>query len=109
WTGAPLEDLRDSWTAQNNQEEARRILSAFFGFKAASPSTELILLGGDVHVATLGSLESRLPEHVLPDGSAPRIHQIVSSGIGSPPPVGIVRMMLQWAAEEKVTLLVGAF
>ena len=109
WKGALLEDLRDSWTAQNNQEEARRILSAFFRFKTASPATEVILLGGDVHVATLGSLESRLPEHSLPDGTASRIHQIVSSGIGSPPPFGIVRMLLEWAAEEKVTLLDEAF
>jgi hypothetical protein len=109
WKGALLEDLRDSWTAQNNQEEARRILSAFFRFKTASPGTEVILLGGDVHVATFGSVESRLPEHSLPDGSAPRIHQIVSSGIGSPPPYGIVRMLLQLASEEKVELLDGAF
>ena len=104
WTGSPgglVEDLRDSWTARNNLPEGLRLLSAFFNFKTKSPDTQFILLSGDVHVATLGSIRSATSNQT--------IHQIVSSGIGSPPPYGIVRMLLRWAGEERVSLMNGAF
>jgi hypothetical protein len=103
-TGAPgglVEDLRDSWTARNNLPEGTRVLSALFDFKNNSPGTRLMLLSGDVHVATLGSIRSVKTNQT--------IDQIVSSGIGSPPPYGIVRMLLRWASEEKVSLMDGAF
>jgi hypothetical protein len=103
-TGAPgglVEDLRDSWTARNNLQEGIRVLSALFDFKNRSPNTRLILLSGDVHVATLGSIRAVATNQTM--------EQIVSSGIGSPPPYGIVRMMLRWASEEKVSLMNGAF
>lgn len=103
-TGAPgglVEDLRDSWTARNNLPEGIRVLSALFDFKNKSPDTRLILLSGDVHVATQGVIRSVQTNQT--------IEQIVSSGIGSPPPYGIVRMMLRWASEEKVSLMNGAF
>ncbi len=109
WKGALREDLRDSWTAGNNQDEGFRFLSAVFRFMSESPGTRVLFLCGDVHVATVGSLESTLPEFRFPDGSPMKIHQVVSSGIGSPAPYGIVRMLLEWAAKEKVSLLNGAF
>jgi hypothetical protein len=91
------EDLRDSWTAPNNQHEAQRILDAIFLFSEKSPQTKIALLCGDVHVATVGQIQSV--------SSQRRIDQIVSSGIGSPPPYGIVRMLLKWAAPERVEFL----
>ncbi len=104
FTGGPgglVEDLRDSWTAVNNLTEGRRVLSALFHFKSESPETNVILLSGDVHVATVGKIQSA--------ASHETIHQIVSSGIGSPPPYGIVRMLLRWASSEKVSLMNGDF
>ena len=109
WKGALREDLRDSWTACNNQTEGFNFLSAIFRFHQESPGTRILFLCGDVHVATVGHLESTLPEFRFPDGSSMKINQVVSSGIGSPAPYGIVRLLLEWAAKEKVSLLNGAF
>jgi hypothetical protein len=109
WKGALREDLRDSWTAGNNETEGFDLLSAIFRFHSECPGTRIIFLCGDVHVATVGHLESTLPEFRFPDGSPMKIHQVVSSGIGSPAPYGIVRLLLEWAAKEKVSLLNGAF
>jgi len=109
WKGALREDLRDSWTAGNNQIEGFNLMSAIFRFQSDSPGTRILFLCGDVHVATVGYIESDLPEFRFPDGSPMKIHQVVSSGIGSPAPYGIVRLLLEWAAKEKVSLLNGAF
>ncbi|MCI0416358.1 alkaline phosphatase family protein [bacterium] len=109
WKVALREDLRDSWTASNNQTEGLKLLSAIFRFISESPGTRVLFLCGDVHVATVGELESTLPEFRFPDGTPMKINQVVSSGIGSPAPFGIVRLALEWAAKEKVSLLNGAF
>ena len=103
-TGSPgglVEDLRDSWTASNNIQEGRALLEALFRFQAQSPGTRVVLLCGDVHVATVGTIQST--------ASNTSIQQIVSSGIGSPPPYGIVRMLLRWASSESVSLLGGEY
>ena len=103
-TGSPgglVEDLRDSWTAANNIQEGRRLLDALFRFQIQSPATRIVLLCGDVHVATVGKIQSM--------ASNASIHQIVSSGIGSPPPYGIVRMLLRWASSETVSLFDGLY
>jgi hypothetical protein len=86
WTEEVTDDLHDLWTAPRNRGECRALLNLLFDFAARSSSTRVALLAGAVHVATAGEIASRLPAHRRPDGSPIRLRQIVSSGIGTPPP-----------------------
>ncbi len=86
-TEGPLDDLRDSWAAPNNLGEARRVLLSLFNF-AKESGTPVTVVSGDVHVATIGAIESHLPAHRGGNGTPTRIHQVVASGIGHTPPTG---------------------
>jgi hypothetical protein len=88
------DDLRDSWVAPNNLGEARRVLLSLFNFAKAS-GTQVSILSGDVHVATIGAIESSLPAHRGPTGAPARIHQVVSSGIGYMPPSGTAAWLMK--------------
>ncbi|HEX8820060.1 MAG TPA: alkaline phosphatase D family protein [Archangium sp.] len=90
-----LGDVRDSWMAPNNSEEMRKLLNRLFEFRKRAPGTEVTLLGGDVHVGTTARLRSRMPAHKRNDSDEPEITQVVSSGIGSEPPDGLVRKVVE--------------
>ncbi|WP_309895757.1 alkaline phosphatase D family protein [Archangium sp.] len=90
-----LGDVRDSWMAPNNSEELRKLLNRLFEFRKRSPGTAVTLLGGDVHVGTTARLRSRMPAHKRNDGDQPELTQVVSSGIGSEPPDGLVRKVVE--------------
>jgi phosphodiesterase/alkaline phosphatase D-like protein len=90
------DDLRDSWAAPNNLSETRRLLLTLFNFGRAA-GTQVSILSGDVHVATVGAIESSLPAHRGPTGAAARIHQVVSSGIGYMPPSGVAGWLIKKA------------
>jgi phosphodiesterase/alkaline phosphatase D-like protein len=90
-----LGDVRDSWMAPNNGEELRKLLNRLFEFRKRSPRTEVTLLGGDVHVGTTARLRSRVPFHKRGDLDQPEITQVVSSGISSEPPDGLIRRMVE--------------
>jgi len=90
-----LGDVRDSWMAPNNSEELRKLLNRLFEFRKRSPGTEVTLLGGDVHVGTTARLRSRMPFHKRNDADQPELTQVVSSGIGSEPPDGLVRKVVE--------------
>jgi phosphodiesterase/alkaline phosphatase D-like protein len=79
------DDVRDAWTSSRNQNECRRILMRLFQYADDHPETLVTVLSGDVHVASLAQLESRMSAY-LTDGRPARLYQVVSSGIGSPPP-----------------------
>jgi phosphodiesterase/alkaline phosphatase D-like protein len=81
------DDLRDSWVAENNRPEMEKLLGMLFEFSKAS-GTQVSILSGDVHVATIGSITSSRPEHRPASGQPARIHQVVSSAIGCLPPSG---------------------
>jgi PhoD-like phosphatase len=87
------DDLRDSWASPNNLGEARQLLLMLFNFAKAS-GTQVSILSGDVHVATVAAIESSLPAHRGAHGPA-RIHQIVSSGIGYMPPTGMAANLIK--------------
>ncbi|WNG36029.1 alkaline phosphatase family protein [Archangium violaceum] len=92
---AYLGDVRDSWMAPNNAEELRKLLNRLFEFRKCSPCTEVTLLSGDVHVGTTARLRSRVPFHKRSDLDQPEITQVVSSGIGSEPPSGFIRKVVE--------------
>lgn len=100
----PLDDLRDTWVAGNNRNELQRLMLRLFGAMKANPALRITIASGDVHVGTLAQIESRLPVHARPDGSRPRIHQIVSSGIGHPPPSGIAATLMSFATGGEMEL-----
>jgi hypothetical protein len=103
------EDLRDSWSAPNNQQECRQLLSMLFDFLHYSADTRLAILSGDAHVATIGEIQSALPQHHRPDGTPGLIYQVVSSGIGSLPPRGIAGLILRMAVEQQLTQVCPEF
>lgn len=104
WRGGIVEDLRDSWTAPNNQRECKELLTMLFEFLTNSPQCQVTVLSGDAHVGTIGEIESNRPEHRVSDGRPAIVHQVVSSGIGSPPPQGLAGLILRMAAAEKLNL-----
>jgi phosphodiesterase/alkaline phosphatase D-like protein len=91
-----LGDVRDSWMEPNNAEELRKLLNRLFDFRKRSPGTEVTLVGGDVHVGTTARLRSRMPSHKRNDSDQPEITQVVSSGIGSEPPNGLIRKVVEF-------------
>jgi hypothetical protein len=98
WTEEITDDLHDLWTAPRNRGECRALLRLLFDFAAHGPGTRVTLLAGAVHVATVGEISSRQPAHRRPDGSPIRLRQIVSSGIGTPPPSRLMSQILEaWA------------
>ncbi|QRO01305.1 alkaline phosphatase family protein [Archangium violaceum] len=90
-----LGDVRDSWMAPNNTEELRKLLNRLFEFRKRSPGTEVTSLSGDVHVGTTARLRSRVPFHKRSESDLPEITQVVSSGIGSMPPDGLIRKVVE--------------
>jgi phosphodiesterase/alkaline phosphatase D-like protein len=96
-----LGDVRDSWMAPNNVEELRKLLSRLFEFRKRSPGTEVTLLGGDVHVGTTARLRSQMPVHKRGETDQPEITQVVSSGIGSEPPEGIIRQVVELGIDSE--------
>ena len=94
FTPEPLDDLRDAWVARNNRMELQRLMLRLVGTMQSFPALRISIVSGDVHVGTLGRIESTLPAHARADGARPRIHQIVSSGIGHPPPGGIAYLLM---------------
>jgi hypothetical protein len=104
WTGGIVEDLRDSWTAPNNQAECNQILNLLFNFAKDSPECGICFLSGDAHVGTIAEIESSKREHQTAHGSKPVIPQVVSSGIGSPPPEGLAGLILRMAVADKLNL-----
>ena len=98
------DDLRDTWVSPNNRNECRRLMMRLFQYQQHNPGTQVTLLCGDVHVGTIGRIESSLPAHRRRDGTRPRIYQVTSSGIGSKPPTGVQGWFVQQATRARVTL-----
>ncbi|HET6232169.1 MAG TPA: alkaline phosphatase D family protein [Longimicrobiaceae bacterium] len=98
------DDLRDSWVASNNRNECQRLVKWLFGVQAANPGLQVTVLGGDVHVAALAEIRSKLPAHLGGGQVPPRIFQVTSSGIGTPPPSGITLKLMKLATGGEIEL-----
>ena len=81
-----LDDIRDGWSASKNRNECRRFLMSLMNFAGHSPQTQVTIVAGDIHVGTLGQIDTTLG--FGPSGSMPRIYQVTASGIGRPAPSG---------------------
>jgi phosphodiesterase/alkaline phosphatase D-like protein len=89
------DDLRDAWTASRNRGDAQFLCKWLFSMLHRHPNLQITILSGDVHVAAIAELESRLPAHVARGVS--RIFQVTSSGIGHPPPTGFDMWLIRRA------------
>ena len=87
-----LDDIRDGWSASKNRTECRRFLMSLLNFAGLSPETQVTIVAGDIHVGTLGRIDTELG--FGPDRVQPRIFQVTASGIGRPPPSGAEAFML---------------
>lgn len=82
-----LDDIRDGWTASHNRTECRRFLMSLMNFAGSSPATQVTIIAGDIHVATLAQINTTLG--FGPKSASPRIYQVTSSGISRPAPAGV--------------------
>lgn len=89
-----LDDIRDGWTSSRNRPECRRFLMTILNFAARSPTTQVTILGGDIHVGTVGRIDTTIP---FAGGHRPRLYQVTSSGVARPPPAGIAAAALRVA------------
>jgi hypothetical protein len=85
-------DLRDGWLSPHNVRECAALMDVVFQFVNTHAHTEVTILAGDVHVATVGRLE-RSDDGGTPDTRS-AVWQVTSSGIGSPPPTGVLAWLL---------------
>ena len=99
-----IDDIRDCWVADRNKPECREILALLFEFMKNSPNTMVTVLGGDVHVSSLARIVSHSQAHKHPNGTDPSMYQVVSSGIGHPPPYRIIRLYWRIGARSTVNL-----
>ncbi len=83
------DDLMDQWGSPANRNDQLRLFGRLFAFRRETGANVLIL-GGDIHVATVGAIHSRAPEHLRPGESVATIHQGVSSAIAYKPVRGAV-------------------
>jgi hypothetical protein len=91
-----LDDLRDGWTASKNREECRAFLMRLLNFAGQSPETMVTILGGDIHVGSLGQIDTRIG--FGPQQRRPRLYQVTSSGVARPAPSGIAAFFLSLVA-----------
>ncbi len=87
-----LDDIRDGWTASKNRDECRRFLMSLLNFAAHSPKTMVTLMGGDIHVGTLATIDTQLG--FGPNKLHPRLFQVTASGIARPGPRGAEAFLL---------------
>jgi hypothetical protein len=98
------DDLRDSWLAPENLTECASLVKWMFSMHTADGGPQVTVLAGDVHVATLSSLQSSLPQHVGRSTVLPRIYQVTSSGIGTDPEAWWKRKLIRLAMGKRLTL-----
>jgi hypothetical protein len=100
-----IDDLRDQWTAPNNRGELGRLLMTLFDCASSHPALQVTILSGDVHVGSIGRIDSALPQHRRADGSRITIHQIVASGISHAPPEKLEGRIVELASSGTIDLL----
>ncbi|HET6584342.1 MAG TPA: alkaline phosphatase D family protein [Nannocystaceae bacterium] len=92
---AEHDDVLDQWSSGPNLNDQRRLFGKLFEFRREY-GANVLLLGGDVHCASITRLRSRHPQFVFddePEGAV--IHQLVSSGIAYQSPAGAPGWLLE--------------
>lgn len=88
------DDVLDQWSSGPNMNDQRRLFGKLFEFRRQT-SANVLVLGGDVHCASVTRLCSRHPQFVFDDEPhGALIHQLVSSGIAYQSPSGAAGWLL---------------
>ncbi len=87
------DDVLDHWSSRPNLADQGRLLGRLFQVRRAT-GCNVLLLGGDVHVATVGRIVSRESRFLLPNEAEACIHQGVSSAIAYESPQGFTARLL---------------
>jgi len=88
------DDVLDQWSSGPNLNDQRRLFGKLFEFRRQT-SANVLLVGGDVHCASITRLRSRHPQFVFDDEpNGATIHQLVSSGIAHQAPSGAAGWLL---------------
>jgi len=93
--GEEHDDVLDQWSSTPNLNDQRRFFGRLLEFRRETGATVLVL-GGDVHCASITKLRSRHPQFVFddePEGA--ELHQLVSSGIAHQAPSGAGGWLLE--------------
>lgn len=94
------DDVLDHWGSRPNRNDQARLLGNLFQLRKRS-GANVVILSGDVHVATVGEIRSEDPRFLLPGEREARLHQCVSSAIASAAPAGIAASVLAWLVRRE--------
>lgn len=100
------DDVLDHWTSRPNRSDQARLLGKLFQLRKAT-GANILLLGGDVHVATVGRVVSDDRRFLLEGESIASIHQGVSSSIAHEAPSGIAANVVRFLSQRAHPLLGG--
>jgi phosphodiesterase/alkaline phosphatase D-like protein len=106
-TGAPKwlvrggkDDLLDQWGSPPNRNDQARLLGTLLEFRRqVTNPCNILILGGDVHVAGAGGVRSDAPRFLRSGERVARIYQLISSAIGYSAPSGLTGSFLLSAVE----------
>jgi hypothetical protein len=98
------DDLRDRWNSDGHRAERVRLVQRLLDFAVEKASMPTIL-SGDVHLATLGAIESRL--HRDQAGAPVILFELTSSAIVHPDPGNTVLFALNHLADSEEEIETG--
>lgn len=89
------DDVLDHWSSRPNRNDQARLVGRLFDLRKAT-GANVMILGGDVHVATVGDIRSTDPRFLRDGEREAVIYQGVSSSIGYESPTGISANAVRW-------------
>lgn|GEM_PF-1551326 len=94
------DDVLDHWNSRPNRSDQARLLGKLFQARKAT-GANVLLLGGDVHVATVGAVVSDDRRFLLDGETLATLHQGVSSGIAHESLTGIAANGIRWLCQRE--------
>ena len=94
------DDVLDHWSSRPNRADQSRLLGKLFQLRKATGANVLIL-GGDVHVATIATIVSDDRRFLLDGEDEARIHQGVSSAIAHESATGVAANVVRWLTRRE--------
>lgn len=82
------DDVLDHWSSRPNRNDQAKLLGRLFELRKHT-GANVVILAGDVHVATVGDIRSTDPRFLRPGEREAVIYQGVSSSIAYEPPMGV--------------------
>ncbi len=100
------DDALDHWISRPNRSDQARLIGKLFQVRKETGANVLIL-GGDVHVATVGAIVSDDRRFLLDGEGRAQLHQGVSSAIAHGSLAGIAANVVRWLVQREHPLRGG--